>query len=161
MKTSVIEVRDMLSVLSVQGVEERIGDVPGVESVTVNFSAGNATVRYDETRLDIADIKSDVRQRGYDEDSAPGASGKSVGRGHHDHAAPAESASLPATAASKPSAAKPAEPVLAGADASGATGAKAPDKAAQPAAAPTVPDAAAADHAAPAGGEKMSMPDKG
>ena len=28
MKTSVIDVRDMLSVLSVQGVEERIGEVP-------------------------------------------------------------------------------------------------------------------------------------
>lgn len=56
MKTSVIEVHDMLSVLSVQGVEERIGEVPGVESVTVNFSAGNATVRYDETRLDISDV---------------------------------------------------------------------------------------------------------
>ena len=65
MKTSVIEVRDMLSVLSVLGVEERIGEVPGVESVTVNFAAGNATVRYDETRLDVADIKSAVRQRGY------------------------------------------------------------------------------------------------
>ena len=160
MKTSVIEVRDMLSVLSVDGVEKRIGEVPGVESVTVNFSAGNATVRYDETRLDIADIKSDVRQRGYDEDSAPGASGKSVGRGHHDHAAPAESASLPATAASKPGVAKPAEPVAVGADAAGATGAKAPDKAAQPAAAPSVPEVAATEHATPGGGEKMSMPDK-
>ena len=73
MKTSVIEVRDMLSVLSVTGVEERIGKVPGVESVTVNFAAGNATVRYDETRLDIADIRSDVRQSGYETDSAPGA----------------------------------------------------------------------------------------
>ncbi len=65
MKTSVIEVRDMLSVLSVVGVEKRIGEVPGVESVTVNFAAGSATVRYDETRLEVADIKSDVRQRGY------------------------------------------------------------------------------------------------
>ena len=74
MKTSVIEVRDMLSVLSVPGVEERIGEVPGVESVTVNFSAGNATVRYDETRLDIADIKSGVRQRGYEADAEPAAS---------------------------------------------------------------------------------------
>jgi P-type Cu2+ transporter len=161
MKTSVMEVRDMLSVLSVQGVEDRIGDVPGVESVTVNFSAGNATVRYDETRLDIADIKSDVRQRGYDEEAAPGASGKSAGRGPHDHAAPAVPASPPTTAASKPSAAKPAEPASAGADASGATGAKAPDKAAQPAAAPSVPEAAATEHATPGGGEKMSMPDKG
>ena len=51
MKTSVMEVRDMLSVLSVPGVEKRIGEVPGVESVTVNYAAGNATVRYDETRL--------------------------------------------------------------------------------------------------------------
>jgi Cu2+-exporting ATPase len=64
MKTSVIEVHDMLSVLSVVGVEERIGKVPGVESVTVNFAAGSATVRYDETRLQIADIKAGVRQIG-------------------------------------------------------------------------------------------------
>ena len=62
MKTSVIEVRDMLSVLSVLGVEERIGDVPGVESVTVNYAAGSATVRYDETRLQAADIKAAVHQ---------------------------------------------------------------------------------------------------
>ena len=55
----------MLSVLSVLEVEERIGEVPGVESVTVNHAAGSATVRYDETRLEVADIKSLVRQRGY------------------------------------------------------------------------------------------------
>jgi len=66
MKTSVIEVRDMLSVLSVLEVEKRIGEVPGVESATVNFAAKSATVRYDETRLEVADIKSDVRQRGYE-----------------------------------------------------------------------------------------------
>ncbi len=66
MKTSVIDVRDMLSVLSVGGVEKRIGGVAGVESVTVSFAAGNATVRYDETRLRIADIKFSVRQRGYE-----------------------------------------------------------------------------------------------
>ena len=65
MKTSVIEVRGMLSVLSVPAVEKRIGEVPGVKSVTVNFAAGSATVRYDETRLNVADIKSAVRQRGY------------------------------------------------------------------------------------------------
>lgn len=66
MKTSVIEVHDMLSVLSVDEVENRMGAVPGVGSVTVNYAAGNATVRYDETRLDVADIKSAVRQRGYE-----------------------------------------------------------------------------------------------
>ena len=72
MKTSVMEVHDMLSVLSVEGVEQRIGEVPGVESVTVNFAAGSATVRYDETRLEVADIKSAVRQSGY-ESAAPAA----------------------------------------------------------------------------------------
>ena len=73
MKTSVIEAHNMLSVLSVEEVERRIGEVPGVESATVNFAAGSATVRYDETRLEIADIKSAVRQRGYEsaEASAP------------------------------------------------------------------------------------------
>ena len=85
MKTSVMEVRDMLSVLSVLGVEKRIGDVPGVESVTVNYAAGNATVRYDETRLDIADIKSDVRQSGYADDAAVA---PPPGKGHEGHAAP-------------------------------------------------------------------------
>ena len=65
MKTSVIKAHDMLSVLGVDEVEERIGEVPGVESVTVNYAASSATVRYDETRLDVADIKSIVRQRGY------------------------------------------------------------------------------------------------
>ena len=71
MKTSVIEVHDMLSVLSVEGVEDRIGSVPGVESVTVNFSAGSATVRYDETRLEVSDIKAGVRQRAYEDSNTP------------------------------------------------------------------------------------------
>ncbi len=62
MKTSVIAVHDMLSVLSVAGVEKRIAQVPGVQSVTVNYAAGSATVRYDETRLSVADIKPAVRQ---------------------------------------------------------------------------------------------------
>ena len=65
MKTSVIEVRDMLSVLAVDEVETRIRDVPGVESATANYAAGNVTVRYDETRLEVADIKAIVHQRGH------------------------------------------------------------------------------------------------
>ena len=89
MKTSVIHVHDMLSVLSVEEVEKRIGDVPGVESVTVNYAAGSATVRYDETRLEVGDIKSAVRQREYASatpDAAPGADGQ---EGHTAHGAPA------------------------------------------------------------------------
>ena len=85
MKTSVIEVRDMLSVLSVLGLEKRIGDVPGVESVTVNYAAGKATVRYDETRLTIADIKSGVRE---DEDDVAGPADASGGASYDGRAAP-------------------------------------------------------------------------
>ena len=62
MKTSVIEVRGMLSALSAHGVEKRIGKVRGVESVTVNYAAGSATVRYDEVLLEIADIKAAVHR---------------------------------------------------------------------------------------------------
>jgi Cu2+-exporting ATPase len=106
MKTSVMEVHAMLSVLSVDEVEKRIGEVPGVESVTVNFAAANATVRYDETRLEVADIKSAVRQRGF-EAAAPVATSTvpiptstadaaSAGTAHHDHGLP------PAGAANAP-----------------------------------------------------------
>jgi copper chaperone CopZ len=97
MKTSVIEVHDMLSVLSVRGVEKRIGEVLGVESVTVNYAAGNATVRFDETRLNIADIKSDVRQNAY-KSAAPAAASES--NEHKGHVAPAPPAT-PASAAAK------------------------------------------------------------
>ena len=45
---------------------------PGVESVTVNYAAGSATVRFDETRLSLADIRSDVRQIGSKDDAAEG-----------------------------------------------------------------------------------------
>ena len=85
MKTSVIEVHDLLSVLSLDDLEERIGEVPGVESVTANFAAGNATVRYDETRLDITHLKSAVRQRGYDHAATAAAP---TTDGHVDHVAP-------------------------------------------------------------------------
>lgn len=112
MKTSVIEVHDMLSVLSVLGVEKRIGEVPGVESVTVNFAAESATVRYDETRLEIADIRSAVRQSGY-ESAAPAA--PSTGGDHEGHTQPGAPPATPARAAPKsPAAAAPASAAPAG-----------------------------------------------
>ena len=77
MKTSIIEVNDMLSVLTVDEVEKRFGEVPGVESATVNYAARNATVRYDETLLDVADIKILVHQRG--QHSAGESQAKAVG----------------------------------------------------------------------------------
>ncbi len=109
MKTSAIEVHEMLSVLSVDEVERRIGEVPGVESVTVNYAAGSATVRYDETRLEVADIKSAVRQRGY-ESTSPAAA--SASEGHEGHTAPG---APPATPAPDAPIAAPIAPATAGA----------------------------------------------
>lgn len=134
MKTSVMDVRDMLSVLSVAGVEERIGEVPGVESVTVNFAAGNATVRFDETRLDLADIKSDVRQRGSDTDaqSKPPTAGA-----HEGHAAPAAKKGDDAEAAAPKT---PPAPPAAGAGEGKPSPAKTPaDKPIKPATPETTP----------------------
>ena len=98
MKTSVIEVHDMLSVWSVDEVEKRIGDVPGVESVTVNYAAGSATARYDETRLEIGDIKAAVRQRANESGSSAPASADG---GHKGHSVPGGSPETPAPAAQK------------------------------------------------------------
>ncbi len=121
MKTSVIDVHDMFSVLSVTGVEERIGSVPGVESVTVNHAAGSATVRYDETRLDVAGIKSAVRRSGH-ETAAPVA--RSAGDRQEDQTAPGAPPAAPAPDA-------PATPVAAGREPSSAD--------ARPDAAPAAP----------------------
>ena len=138
MKTSAIEVHDMLSVFSVDEVEKRIGEVPGVRSATVNFAAGNATVRYDETQLEATDIKSAVRQRGFDPAAGPAGDG--------DEGKAASGTPPTAVPASLPAGAAPAPPSTA------AAGAPAPDKAAAPAAPepapaepPTAPEAAASD----------------
>jgi len=83
MKTSVIEVADMLSVLTVNDVEKRIGEVPGVQSATVNYVAKNVTVRYDETLLDVAEIKVLMHQRG--QQSADESKPKDDGASKGDH----------------------------------------------------------------------------
>ena len=79
--------------------EKRIGEVAGVESVTVDYAAGSATVRYDETRLNVADIKSAVRQSG-NESGAPAAA--SAGDGHEGHTTPGAPSATSAPAEPKP-----------------------------------------------------------
>ena len=101
MKTSVIEVHDMLSVLTVDEVEKRIGGVPGVDSATVNYAAGNATVRYDETRLEVADIKVMVHQRG------PQPAGESLPIGGNEHEPARKPDAVPTPKAAPASAPKP------------------------------------------------------
>jgi P-type Cu2+ transporter len=83
MKTSIIEVSDMLSILTVDEVEKRFGEVSGVASATVNYAAGNATVRYDETLLEVAGIKVLIHQRG--QPSVGESQAKDVREDKHEH----------------------------------------------------------------------------
>ena len=138
MKTSVIEVRDMLSVLSVDEVETRIREVPGVESGTVNFAAGNVTVRYDETRLEIGDIRSAVRQRSYNSATPGSISAAETLEGRH--SSDAAPATPPVTAPKAP----PDLPVVAHDAFAGATPQEAGASAKSPKPSP-VPPAAAID----------------
>ena len=109
MKTSVIEMRDMLSVLTVDEVEKRIRKVPGVESATVNFAAGNATVRYDETLLEVADIKVLVHQRGQ---QSPGESqAKEVSEEKPEHK-PEQNPGVKPTPEAAPASAAPPKPAM-------------------------------------------------
>jgi Cu2+-exporting ATPase len=140
MKTSIIEVHAMLSVLSVDEVEKRIGEVPGVESVTVNYAAKSATVRYDETRLEVADIKSAVRQRGFEPAAAapvPEAPAAAVPK----PAAVAAPAAAPTPAAAPAPVAASAMPPTPAANAPEHAGMLMPDAPAATAAKPTPPDA--------------------
>lgn len=146
MKTSIIEVHDMLSVMSVDEVERRVGEVPGVESVTMNFAVGSATVRYDETRLKVADIKSAVRQRGY-ESASPVAT--SAGDGQEGSAAPGVP---PVTSAPPPPVPPPAPEPSPAAPAAAPAPDAAPTATPSPDAPPSAPTAAAhREHAAPDG----------
>ena len=109
MKTSIIEVTDLLSVLTVDEVEKRIVKVPGVKSATVNFAAGNATVRYDETLLEVADIKVLVHQRG--QQSAGESKAKDVGEDKPEHKPEHKPGAKP-TPEAAPASASPHQPAM-------------------------------------------------
>ena len=127
MKTSVIEMRDMLAVLTVEEVEKHISEVPGVESATVNYAAKNATVRYDETLLEVADIKVLVHQH----------SKQSADDQRHQKAAPHVPHSPPLAVTPSPAAPGDAQQDKANLDAPPSTSVAAEPKPAPAAGAPT------------------------
>lgn len=146
MKTSNIEVTDMLSVLTVDEVEKRFGEVPGVASATVNYAAKNATIRYDETLLEVADIKVLVHQHGQQsggesklkDDGASKSDHQSDDKPEHKHAeaptpdAASGSASPPEPAAPKAARPSPAAPPVEAQGAKPPPGAPPPPAAAAP-----------------------------
>ncbi len=64
MKTTVIKLEGIESVLSPAGVEKQLCTQPGIHKVETNFMTGTATVYHDEA-VTLADIKRYVAECGY------------------------------------------------------------------------------------------------
>ncbi|MDE2615604.1 MAG: heavy metal translocating P-type ATPase, partial [Burkholderiales bacterium] len=65
MKTSTVEVGELVSSLSAAGVQRQIETLPGVHHVDVNYVAGSATVHFDETKTSLEDIRQRIIECGY------------------------------------------------------------------------------------------------
>ena len=65
MKTSTIEVGELVSTLSAVGVARQLNALPGVFHADVNYVAGSATVHYDEARITLEAIRQRVVDCGY------------------------------------------------------------------------------------------------
>lgn len=65
MKTSTVEVGELVSSLSASGVQRQIAALPGVHHVAVNYVAGSATVHYDETKTSLEGIRRRIVECGY------------------------------------------------------------------------------------------------
>jgi Cu2+-exporting ATPase len=65
MKTSTIEVGELVSALSASGVERQLSTLSGVHHADVNYVAGSATVHYDESQVSLETIRQRVVDCGY------------------------------------------------------------------------------------------------
>jgi len=64
-KTSTIEVAELVSTLSAVGVEHQLETLTGVHHADVNYVAGSATVHYDESKVTLEAIRKRVSDCGY------------------------------------------------------------------------------------------------
>ncbi|NMM06330.1 heavy metal translocating P-type ATPase [Polaromonas sp.] len=65
MKTSTVEVGELVSTLSAAGVTRQLATLPGVHHADVNYVAGSATVHYDEAQTSLQAIRQRVIDCGY------------------------------------------------------------------------------------------------
>jgi P-type Cu2+ transporter len=65
MKSTVIEVGGLVSVLSAAGVQKKLQQIPGVHHAEVNYVAQSATVHYDEDRVTLDELTKRVIECGY------------------------------------------------------------------------------------------------
>ena len=65
MRTSTVEVGELVSTLSAAGVHRQLSTLPGVHHADVNYVAGSATVHYDEAKITLDAIRQRVVDCGY------------------------------------------------------------------------------------------------
>ena len=65
MATTILEVGGMLSILDPQGVEKQLKRMPGVYVVTVNITAGTASIKYDETVTNAEALRAKIIECGF------------------------------------------------------------------------------------------------
>lgn len=66
MKTNVIEVDGMTCEHCKSSVEGALTALDGVSKAEVNLEANNVTVDYDDSKVDVAKMKSEIEDQGYD-----------------------------------------------------------------------------------------------
>jgi len=57
MKTVVVSIDGMMSICDGLGVEKRLLNYPGIYDIEANFLSGTATVKYDESKVTLEEIK--------------------------------------------------------------------------------------------------------
>ena len=65
MKTVTLEVKDLLSPLSIRGVEKQLRSTPGVRRADVNPANASATVEFDDSAVTVERIQERIRDCGY------------------------------------------------------------------------------------------------
>jgi P-type Cu2+ transporter len=60
MRTTILEVGGMLSVLDFLGVEKRLKCVPGVHAASVNIATNTAVVQYDEIITNVGELRANI-----------------------------------------------------------------------------------------------------
>jgi Cu2+-exporting ATPase len=119
MKSAVVEVAGLVSVLSAEGVRRQLEKLTGVHHAEVNYVSQSATVHYDEQQIILEDIRKRIAECGYHCrgemvpnhlcESPGGTPSATVpvaaGHEHHGHNREAASGAMTATGAPAPSAA--------------------------------------------------------
>jgi Cu2+-exporting ATPase len=65
MKTVVVSIDGMMSICDGLGVEKRLLNYPGIHDIEANFLTGTATVKYDESKVTLEEIKKLISECSY------------------------------------------------------------------------------------------------